>query len=268
MGRPGDTVTRREIKYDPLPSQKLFHDCPARFKGFSGPVGSGKSQALCQEALRLSYQNPGRTGLLGAPTFPMLRDATQATLFEILEENAIPFDHNKAEATLVLKDTGSRILFRSTEEYERLRGTNLAWFGMDELTYTPEEAWVRMEGRLHEHFGGSTQFALVQADAAQRKILDIRTVTAPPHAPGLFPRWLHEQGANVVIAGGIGRRALALFAQQGITVRAGQTGATVEELANAYLNGQLPDEPEGCSHHHDGTHEHHHSGHGGSGDPE
>ena len=150
MGRSRDNVIRREIEYDPLPSQKLFHDSPARFKGFSGPVGSGKSQALCQEAIRLAYQNPGRTGLLGAPTYSMLRDATQAALFEILEENEIPIEHNKAENTVVLKDSRSKILFRSMEEFERLRGTNLAWFGLDELTYTAEEAWLRLEGRLRD----------------------------------------------------------------------------------------------------------------------
>jgi hypothetical protein len=133
-----------------LPSQKAFHESKARFKGFSGPIGCGKSQALCQEAIRLSYLNPGRMGLLGAPTYPMLRDATQATLFEILDGSGIPFDHNKAENTLVVKDTGSRILFRPVDEFERLRGTNLAWFGLDELTYTQEAAWLRLEGRLRD----------------------------------------------------------------------------------------------------------------------
>ena len=49
-----------------------------------------------------------------------------------------------------MKDTGSRILFRAVDEFERLRGTNLAWFGLDELTYTPEEAWLRLEGRLRD----------------------------------------------------------------------------------------------------------------------
>jgi len=121
-----------------------------RFKGFSGPIGSGKSQALCQEAIRLSYQNAGRTGLIGAPTFPMLRDATQAALFEILDANSIAYDHNKAENTVVLRDTRSKILFRPVEEFERLRGTNLAWFGIDELTYTQEESWLRLEGRLRD----------------------------------------------------------------------------------------------------------------------
>jgi hypothetical protein len=36
------------------------------------------------------------------------------------------------------------------DDYERLRGTNLAWFGLDELTYTAEEAWLRLEGRLRD----------------------------------------------------------------------------------------------------------------------
>ena len=49
-----------------------------------------------------------------------------------------------------MKDTRSRILFRAVDEFERLRGTNLAWFGLDELTYTQEEAWLRLEGRLRD----------------------------------------------------------------------------------------------------------------------
>src|SRR5450759_4519569 len=121
MGRTGQTE-HRDIRYDPLPSQKKFHALENRFKGFSGPIGSGKSQALCQETIRLTYLNPGRTGLLGAPTYPMLRDATQATLFELLNSNKIPYEHNKAENALVMRDTGSRILFRPVDDFERLRG--------------------------------------------------------------------------------------------------------------------------------------------------
>ena len=147
----GRTVEKRiEIVYGKLPSQQKFHDLRARFKGFSGPIGSGKSQALCQEAIRLCCVNPGRTGLIGAPTYPMLRDATQATLFEILDACDLRYDHNKAENTVVLRGLGSKILFRPVEEFERLRGTNLAWFGIDELTYTQEESWLRLEGRLRD----------------------------------------------------------------------------------------------------------------------
>ena len=51
---------------------------------------------------------------------------------------------------MVMRETRSRILFRAVEEFERLRGSNLAWFGLDELTYTSEEAWLRLEGRLRD----------------------------------------------------------------------------------------------------------------------
>lgn len=143
-------IVSRHIPYVPLPSQASFHESKARFKGYSGPIGSGKSQALCNEAIKLAYLNAGRTGLLGAPTFPMLRDATQAALVEVLNAAEIPYELNKAENQLTLLDTRSKILFRSLDEFERLRGTNLAWFGVDELTYTSEEAWTRLEGRLRD----------------------------------------------------------------------------------------------------------------------
>jgi hypothetical protein len=105
---------------------------------------------LCQTAIRLTYENPGRTGLIGAPTYPMLRDATQAALFELLDRNEIPYDFNRAENFLVMRETRSKILFRAVEEFERLRGSNLAWFGLDELTYCAEQAWLRLEGRLRD----------------------------------------------------------------------------------------------------------------------
>src|ERR1700741_5509447 len=133
-----DGTGHQEIDYNPLPSQALFHYSQSRFKGFSGPIGSGKSQALCHEALKLAYINPGRVGLIGAPTYPMLRDSTQAAFLEVLAHNGIPHDHNKAENVITLRDAGSRGVFRAVEDFERLRGTNLAWFGVDELTYAPE----------------------------------------------------------------------------------------------------------------------------------
>jgi phage terminase large subunit len=140
----------RTIEYSALPSQAQFHKSTARFKGYSGSIGSGKSQALCQEAIKLSYVNPGRAGLIGAPTYPMLRDATLTSLVRILEENELPYELNKSEFVIRMKDTGSKILLRSVDEFERLRGTNLAWFGVDELSYAPEESWLRLEGRLRD----------------------------------------------------------------------------------------------------------------------
>ena len=146
------------IAYEPLHSQERFHRISKRFKGFSGPIGSGKSQALCHEAIRMAYRNPGCMGLIGAPTYPMLRDATQRALLAVLDANEIPYRWHRSEGYLELEQCRSRVLLRSLDEYERLRGTNLAWFGVDELTYCKEQAWLRLEGRLRDpkakHPGG------------------------------------------------------------------------------------------------------------------
>ena len=72
------------------------------------------------------------------------------TFFEMCEQSKVPFTLNKATTTVTMDDWESRILFRSLEEYERLRGSNLAWFGVDEMTYTQEGAWIRLEARLRD----------------------------------------------------------------------------------------------------------------------
>ncbi len=112
-------------------------------------------------------------------------------------------------------------------------------------------------GCLSGHFGGCREFALVEVDAERKLTLHTEIVSAPEHQPGLFPRWLRELGVQVVIAGGIGRRALAQFAHHGIVVRAGLANATVPALVAAYLEGRLTLPPEGCEHHeHPHDHEH------------
>ena len=133
-----------------LPSQGQFAGLTTRFKGFSGPVGSGKSAALCFEVVRQCYVNHGRRGVLAAPTLAMLRDASLAGLYEVLEAEEIEYELHKADGELRLTAGGSTALLRSLEEPERLRGTNLAWFGIDELSYARPEGWLRLEARLRD----------------------------------------------------------------------------------------------------------------------
>jgi ATP-binding protein involved in chromosome partitioning len=73
-------------------------------------------------------------------------------------------------------------------------------------------------------------------------------VTPPPHEPGLLPRWLHEQGATVIIAGGMGQRAHQLFAQSDIKVVVGAPADTAENLVTAYLSGTLVSGQNACDH--------------------
>ena len=113
-------------------------------------MGSGKSLALVQEAIYLAFENEGRTGLIGAPTYSMLRAATLPALLEAFERGKVRYELRHSEMTLRLPMCGSRILLRSLDSPERLRGPNLAWFGVDELTYCSEDAWLRLEARLRD----------------------------------------------------------------------------------------------------------------------
>ncbi len=92
-----------------------------------------------------------------------------------------------------------------------------------------------VDGKLCLHFGHCEQFAVVEADAAAKKIVKVEKLTPPPHEPGVLPRWLGEKGVNLVIAGGMGGRAQQLFASQSIEVLTGAPVATPEHLVEAYF---------------------------------
>ena len=104
------------------------------------------------------------------------------------------------------------------------------------------------DGRLCPHFGHCQSFALIDADMEAKEITERGEVAAPPHQPGLLPGWLAERGANVIIAGGMGGRAKALFDDQGIEVIVGAPVETPEELVQAVLTGSLVTGANTCDH--------------------
>jgi len=103
-------------------------------------------------------------------------------------------------------------------------------------------------GRLAMHFGHCERFALVEVDPAEKKIIHREDIDAPPHQPGLLPPWLAKRGATMIIAGGMGQRALGLFAQQGIQVVVGASAETPERLVSDYLAGTLQAGENVCDH--------------------
>jgi predicted Fe-Mo cluster-binding NifX family protein len=103
-------------------------------------------------------------------------------------------------------------------------------------------------GRLCTHFGHSQWFALLEVDTAKRQILNSRRLDPPAHQPGVLPRWLHNHGVNLVIAGGMGRRAQGIFAEQGIQVLVGAPPESPEEIARSYLEGNLTVGENICDH--------------------
>lgn len=103
-------------------------------------------------------------------------------------------------------------------------------------------------GMLDPHFGHCQSFILIDVDKQEQKILNTTTIDAPPHEPGALPAWLAEKGADLVLAGGMGGRAIQLFVDHGVEVQVGVPQMAPEALANAYLAGEIGAGTNACDH--------------------
>lgn len=135
------TATEHRIRL--LPSQDLFVFSERKYPFFVAGLGSGKTLAGAIRGYR--YAQLG-DGMVVAPTYPMLRDATQHTFFGILDDAGIPYEFNKTDGEAHL--FGHRVLFRSADQPDRLRGTNLMWAWLDEGALMRALVWNIVLGRL------------------------------------------------------------------------------------------------------------------------
>lgn len=113
-----------------------------------------------------------------------------------------------------------------------------------------------LHGQVSSHFGRCPYYVLVKANGDT--VAGSEVVANPHfdlHQPGVMPRFIRDTGANVIIAGGMGPRAIEMFHGFGIDVATGATGA-VEEVLGAYLRGEhrgvVPcahDHPSSCHEH-------------------
>ena len=102
------------------------------------------------------------------------------------------------------------------------------------------------ERKLCAHFGHCEVFSLVKVENG--KIAEVRELPPPPHEPGVLPKWLSEQGATMVITGGMGSRAQDLFREFGIEVIVGAPVLTPDEVVERYLAGTLATGENICDH--------------------
>ncbi len=174
----------------------------------------------------------------------------------------VPIDPAVVEAC----DAGTPLIRRgaagpTAKAFERVAGPLLALNGAPETPSAPdahagaqkETRTMRIaiplaEGKLAAHFGHCQQFALVDVDAETGTVTGTETAEPPAHAPGVLPTWLAEQGAEVIIAGGMGSRAQGLFADQGIRTVVGAPAQTPEDLVAAYVAGSLETGDNLCDH--------------------
>jgi predicted Fe-Mo cluster-binding NifX family protein len=109
---------------------------------------------------------------------------------------------------------------------------------------------------VSHHFGRCPYYVL--ADLEEREVKTVRTVANPffsQHQPGQVPQFIHGHGAEVILTGGMGRRAIGFFQQYDIEAVTGATG-TVAQALESYLDGGLK-EAQACRESIEHAHHHH-----------
>ncbi|WP_075188173.1 NifB/NifX family molybdenum-iron cluster-binding protein [Teredinibacter haidensis] len=106
-----------------------------------------------------------------------------------------------------------------------------------------------IDQKICMHFGHCEQFAMAEVDEEKQSIIHIDYQKPPAHEPGLLPRWLNEKGANLIIAGGIGKHAQTLLAENNIKVIVGAKDGTPEAIVAAYFNQTLTTDKNLCDEH-------------------
>ena len=113
-----------------------------------------------------------------------------------------------------------------------------------------------LDSVVSPHFGRCPYFVLIDLDG--QEVHEVQGISNPyygHHQPGQVPGFIHDQGANVMLTGGMGRRAIGFFDQYGIQAITGAAG-TVRLTLEQYLGGQLQGaEPcrESVQHDHEGA---------------
>ena len=106
-----------------------------------------------------------------------------------------------------------------------------------------------LQGEVSAHFGRCPYYTFL--DVEKETVNTWEVVDNPHfgnHIPGKVPEFIHSQKANVIIAGGMGPRAIEFFDGFGIEAVTGAFGK-IEDVLQAYLRGELRGAG-GCHHDH------------------
>jgi predicted Fe-Mo cluster-binding NifX family protein len=96
-----------------------------------------------------------------------------------------------------------------------------------------------LDSVVSPHFGRCPYYILVDLDG--REVSQVSAVENPyygQHQPGQVPGFISSHGASVMLAGGMGRRAIGFFQQYGIEAVTGAAGS-VRHALEQYLGGTL-----------------------------
>lgn len=101
--------------------------------------------------------------------------------------------------------------------------------------------------QLSQHFGHCQYFMFFHVDN-EKNITETENKIPPPHEPGVLPKWLAGEKADVIITGGMGMHAQQLFNNYGVRVVLGAESGDPLQVAQDWLKGKLHTGDNACDH--------------------
>jgi len=96
---------------------------------------------------------------------------------------------------------------------------------------------ISTEGdKVSLHFGRAQQFTIIIVDKG--KLIEKKVLTNPGHYLGNIPKFINEEGAKIIISGGMGPKAIQYFKEFGIEVIIGVSGK-INDIIKQILKGTL-----------------------------
>jgi len=90
--------------------------------------------------------------------------------------------------------------------------------------------------RVAQHFGRAPQYTFITVE--ENKLIKKTVLTNPGHYTGNIPKFIKAQGADVIISGGMGPKAVTFFKKFEIEVIVGISGG-INDLIQEILKGNL-----------------------------
>lgn len=143
------------MKLKLLPHQSDFcADYTTPYLALIGGFGAGKTRAFCYKTIIMAGLNAGYEGAIAEPTNYLTRNHLIPNMKLAMEEMGVPYTYEASSQIfhLTFKEGSTKIYCLSGENYERLVGYNLAFFGSDETdtssTEIANEMWNKAISRV------------------------------------------------------------------------------------------------------------------------
>lgn len=149
------------IKYKPLSYQRKFHFSRKPKVYLSAGYSAGKTFSLCMKMFHLMNENIGLQGGFLCPSLKMFKRDVYPTIKDICMDNNIEYEFNKSDSVFYFPLTKSTIyIFHAEDDGQSIRGPNLAFMLINEVTLVSKEAFDAAIARVRLKSGGLLQVAM------------------------------------------------------------------------------------------------------------